>query len=436
MTTYWPDPDFDRPGSGPRNNDEPAPATALPGLHRYPGPTAPSADPGVADHSPSAFFDAPADEAADEDPPSRPAGAGSPNRLLARVIVLQALGVAVLVAIDRPAEAVLVTAAMLPAVVAMSLVTFRSQTLGSWMAIWLSWRKRRRLAAAISAEGDPINPLWLLNRRLSIGTIRGFRHTELGVLQFDRTWVSAIWVTDGPQAAGPQPADGLTALLALAPSTAPGTTLYAVLQQSTTDLGAGPRAQMTAWLSVRADPLTAMPAAEALAAVPAMLRSEVRRLLRHTDHGVLKLMPLDRSDLLSALAASTEVPLAPSASAVESVSESWHLWHARGRFHHAFLLHPGSRCPLPALVALAMDIACYDPDAVLTVCIPYPTARRRNRLELPAIRLSHADPVQLTNLSEEIMDALDGEGAATRPLSGRHGPALLATSILAGRRHR
>lgn len=436
MTTYWPDPDSDRPGIDPRDNGWPVPATARPGMHRYPVPTAPSADPRAADRSPSTFFDVPTDEVGDEEEPTGPlAGTGSSNRLLARVIVLQALGVAVLVAIDRPAEAVLVTAAMLPAVVAMSLVTFRSQTLGSWVAIWLSWRKRRRRAAAISAEGDPINPLWLLNRRLSIGAIRGFRHSELGVLQFGRTWVAAIWVTDGPQADGPQ-ADGLTTLLTLAPSPAPGTTLYAVLQQSTTDLGAGPRAQMTAWLSVRADPLAAMPAVEARAAVPAMLRSEVRRLLRHTDHGVLKLMPLDRSDLLSALATSTEVPLAPSATAVESVSESWHLWQARGRFHHAFLLHPGSRCPLPALVSLAMDIACYDPDAVLTICVPYPTARRRNRHELPTIRLSHPDPVQLTNLAEEIMDALDGEGAATRPLSGRHGPALLDTSVLAGRRHR
>jgi hypothetical protein len=79
-----------------------------------------------------------------------------------------------------------------------------------------------------------------------------------------------------------------------------------------------------------------------------------------------------------------------------------------------------------------MDLAGYDPDAVLTVCVPYPSTPRRRSDRLPVARLSHHDPVQLMNLAEEIMDALYGEGAASRPLSGRHGPALLDSSILTG----
>jgi hypothetical protein len=274
----------------------------------------------------------------------------------------------------------------------------------------------------------------LLNRDLSIGSIRGFRHSDLGILQLGRAWVAAAWVTDGPRAA-PDTADGLTTLLNLAPSPAPGTALSAVFQQGTEDLGTGPQQQLTAWLSVRVEPLQAFPPRPALTAVPAMVRTEFRRLQQHTTDGVLKLIPLDRSDLLSALAATTEIPLIPSTTAIETVNESWHLWQARGRFHHAFELRPGTRRPTAVLVALAMDLAGYYPDVMLTICVPYPSTPQRRTDPLPVARLSHHDPILLMNLVEEIMDTLHGEGAATRPLSGRHGPALLSTSILAGPGH-
>jgi hypothetical protein len=366
------------------------------------------------------------------DQPAAPGRARSSTRRIAQVLFLQLACIGVLTVLGRPDEVVLAAAASFPAVLAMSVFTVRSRTFGAWAVIWLSWRRRRRRATAISDEGDPINPLWLLDRNLSIGTIRGFRRSELGVLQLGRSWVVAAWVTDGPRAADPGAADGLTALLDLPPTSTPGTRLYAVLQQCTTDLGSGPQAQLTAWLSLRVEPLTALPPTEALTAVPAMIRSQIRQLLRHSAEGVLKLVPLDRSDLLSALATTTEVPLTPSTTTIETVSESWQLWQARGRFHHAFQVHPGSRRPLGVLVALAMDLAGYDPEAVLTVCIPYPPTPRRGREPLPVMRLSHLDPVRLINLADEIMDALHGEGAATQPLSGRHGPALLESSILAG----
>jgi hypothetical protein len=350
-----------------------------------------------------------------------------------QIILFQLVCIAGVFLFGRAAQSMLVSAAVLPAVLAVSLITVRSRTVAAWLATWVSLRRRRRRVAAISDEGDLVNPLWLLDRRISIGAIRGFRRTELGVLQQGSSWVSAVWVTDGPRAADAHAADGLTSLLALPPSPAPATTLCAVLQQATTDDGTGPRSQLTAWLSVRAEPLAALPPDEALTAVPGLIRAEIRRLLRETSEGVLRLVPLDRSDVLSALAASTEVPLAPSGPRVEEVSESWQLWQARGRFHHAFELRPGKRQPLSVLIAMAMDLAAFDPNAVLTICIPYTARPRWGRHRLPSVRVSHPDPVQVRDLADEIMDALDGAGAAVRPLSGRHGPALLETSILAGR---
>lgn len=365
-------------------------------------------------------------------PQEVPGSGHSSTRRIALVLSAQLVCIVTLTLLGMQDRAVLTAAAVFPAVLALSVVTVGSRTLADWVVVWLSWRRRQRRASYLNDEGDPINPLWLLDRGLSIGSIRGFRHSEVGVLQLGKAWIAAAWVTDGPRATTPGATDGLTALLDLPAAVAPGTTAYAVLQQATTDAGDGSRALMTAWLALRVEPLAALPPAEAVSAVPALIRAELRRLLRHSSDGVLKLVPLDRSDLLSALATTTEVPLTPSATVIETVSESWQLWHARGRFHHAFELSPGMRRPLGMLVALAMDLAGDVPDAVLTVCLPYPPVQRLGRRPLPTLRLSHPDPIRLMNLADEIMDALDSEGAATHPLSGQHGPALLDTSIVAG----
>ncbi|HET9656479.1 MAG TPA: hypothetical protein VFP72_14070 [Kineosporiaceae bacterium] len=439
MTPARPDPRTARGRRSVLPTGPGAAPTDLSGVRLYPPP------PGARDTRRSALeddlrdaaagFDA--DDLAEQDSGDGPVqavpGSGRPaTRRIALVLFVQLICIVTLTLLGQQDKAVLAAAAVFPAVLALSVVTVGSRTFGGWFAVWLSWRRRRRRASHINDEGDPINPLWLLDRGLSIGTIRGFRRTEVGVLQLGKAWIAAAWVTDGPRAATPGAADGLTTLLDFPEAVTPGTTAYAVLQQATTDLGNGPRTLLTAWLALRVEPLTALPPAEAMSAVPALIRAELRRLLRHSSDGVLKLVPLDRSDLLSALAATTEVPLTPSATAIETVSESWQLWHARGRFHHAFEVHPGTRRPLGMLVALAMDMAGDDPDAVLTVCIPYPPVPRRGRRPLPTLRLSHSDPVRLTNLADEIMDALDTEGAATHPMSGQHGPALLDTSIVAG----
>jgi hypothetical protein len=162
-----------------------------------------------------------------------------------------------------------------------------------------------------------------------------------------------------------------------------------------------------------------------------MIRAEVRRLQRLATAAHIKLVPLDRSDLLNALATSTEIPLG-STRPDPPVGESWQAWHARGRFHHSFEVRPGDRRPLPVLVALGLDFASYEADATITVQIPFSDCKRPRRAELPVIRVSHPDKQVAVALAEEIMDAFDREGAATQALTGRHGPALVATSILAG----
>lgn len=364
-----------------------------------------------------------------------PARTAAPNRFAVRVIVLQVLCAVALAATGRLATAVLVTAAMFPVNVALSLVTFRSRPLAAWLVTWLDWRRRRRQARAVSVEGDPVNPLWLLDRQISIGTIRGFRQSELGVLQIGESWVSAVWVTDGPRPPDERAADGLTTLLSLPASPAPGTSLHAVLQQTTTMADGYPNVQMTAWLVIRTEPLAALAPTEAISCVPRLLREEIRRLLKITSHGTLSLLPLDRSDLLSALAATTEVPLDSSPTAVEEVSESWDYWQARGRFHHSFVLDPDEDHSLPLLTALAMDVAA-DSDAVLTISVPLGQLDYRNPASLPSVRVSHYHPESVGALVDEIVYALNSQGASTHALSGRQGPALLDTSILTGRPRR
>lgn len=431
-----PEPDPAAPWAGPAGRrhardrrSRPAPVCGT-GVRLYPPPPDPDAPsrgtPDTLDTTADGFSPFPVTV---ESLPPTPARPRDTTRLIVQVTGLQLLCIAMLSWLNHADRILIATAAVLPAVLALSIITVRSHTFGAWTGIWLSWRRRRRQVATVTNQGDPINPLWLLNRDLSIGSVKGFQHSDLGLLQLDRSWVAAAWATDGPRTAS-SAADGLTTLLDLAPSPAPGTTLYAVLQQAATGHGVDPQQQLTAWLSIRVEPLRAFPPGQALTAVPAMVRAEFRRLQQNTADGVLKLVPLDRSDLLSALTTTTEISLTPSATA-ETVSESWHLWQARGRFHHTFELRPGRRRPMAVLVALAMDLAGYDPDVVLTICIPYPSVPRQRTDPLPVIRLSHHNPVLLMNLAEEITDALHGEGAVTRPLSGRHGPALLSTSILA-----
>lgn len=380
-----------------------------------------------------AAIEADLDVTADDPPgsgrhPVPPLSSGT--RFVVQLMTLQLLCIGVLTLLGHADRALLVTAAVLPALLALSVLTVRSRTVGGWFALWLRWRRRHALARKVSAQGEPVNPLWLLTRRLRIGSVRGFRHSEVGVLHLDRTWVSVAWVTTGPRADAPDAPDGLTALLGLPPSATPGATTFALLQQDVTDLGSGPAPQLSAWISLNVQPLAALEPKLAIGAVPLLTRAEIRHLNQHCADGVLTLVPLDRSDLLQALAMTTEVPLTPSP-ASEPLDESWQLWQARGRFHRAFRLHPGTRHPLPVLVSLAMDLAAQDADCVLTVCVPFVAGRRRLH-ELPVLRVSSPDPTQALDLTDEIMVALEQQGAATAPLSGEHGPALLTTSILAG----
>ncbi len=369
------------------------------------------------------------------DPKQRPAKLASrTDRLVWLLFLLQVVSLPVVVLYAPQQNRFWVSALTLPAAIAV-IVRIRGYSLGDWIRHVVGWAGRQRAIRSARRQGDGINPLSLLNDQLKVGSIQGPWNSDVGVLYDDSGWSSVLWATDGPDRhPHDEAADGLSRILSLPVPAYPAIGLRAVLQQSAPETD-DPSASMlvTAWLVVRVEPLRALPPATAVGAVPALLRSEVRRLMNSTSDGGLALVTLDRDDLVSALAASTQIPLAQDDTELPDFDESWRRWRAFGREHGSFAVRPPSPDRLPEMVELLLDAASLCAGTTVTVSVRFGEESGRLARFPLLVRISHRDDAVVAEITGRLRRALRERGARHRSLDGGQGLALLATSVLAGR---
>jgi hypothetical protein len=292
---------------------------------------------------------------------------------------------------------------------------------------WLHRRSSVRAAARRAAAGrlDKAPEVALPVRVLRTGALVGPQGSEIGVVWGPGGWTSALWVADGAD-------DALARLLALSAPVSPAVRMRSVLQQTSpgpTGPAGGPveAVPLSAWLALHVDPVRAVRAREAVGAVPALLRSEIRSLLDHTRPGAVGLVALDHSDLVDALAASAELPRG--AGGASDAAESWGSWRAAGRAHRSFAVRPGP-VPLATVVELLLDGVTLHPGTTVTVAVRHvgPGARATHPV---TARVSHRDAAVAREVWEKLRRVLGANGVRCRPLGGRQGPALLDTTLLA-----
>ncbi len=296
-----------------------------------------------------------------------------------------------------------------------------------WVALirrLLMRRRRSRLGHKIRGH----NQLTAISPELTSGALPGPHRTEIGVLHDGIGWATALWVTEGPQA-DPENPDPLAALEHLPLPLYPATQQFVVLQQRTPDTGQ--HSQVTAWLSIKVDPLRHLSTRTAVGAVPALLRSELHRLIRSTHDGQLTLTSLDEADLVGALSACTDVPMASGRTAERS-AESWGQWHCSDLTHQSFAVRPPATSDHIVLIAGVLGQAQSVAGSAVTVTLARtPTAGRLAKYPI-VIRVTHANPNQTARLLRDLRRVSRSMGAHTLSLNGNQGPALLHTSVLAG----
>lgn len=398
-------------------------------------------------------------QASAAEPPSDPSdepdsGRGSPtpqltakrSGLVPVLLTIQLAALPVLIAVFGTLPTGLSLVAWTLPVASLAAVPIRSRHAAQWIAVWARWRRRIRRARRAGTDGVAANPLWVLTPQLRLGGVKGPWSSEIGLLRECTGWTSAVWVTSGDRPPDGPEDDGVTRLFALTPPVSPAVEMRAVLQQSSPETGGHtyPAAVVSAWLVLHVDPLRVMPPREAVGAVPALLRSEMRSLLEQTTDGALRLVVLDRSDLVGALAASAEIPLEEAPAGEQAALETWRNWRARGRWHESFLIRPPGPEALPSTVGLLLDGAMLFPGTTVTVCAGYPPpadefadradgpTRRADPFSV-TVRISHRRQATVSEVVDRLQSTLRERGVRPRGLGGLQGPAVLDTSVLAGR---
>jgi hypothetical protein len=180
---------------------------------------------------------------------------------------------------------------------------------------------------------------------------------------------------------------------------------------------------LTAWLVVQVDPVPAIRARDAVGAVPALLRSEMRHLFDLTRPGTVGLVALDHADLVGALAASAEQPRGRGA---HDAKESWGRWHAAGRTHQAFAVRPGD-VPVPSIVDLLLDGVSLRPGTTVTVAVRHEPGTRWP----VTARVSHPDAAAVAQVVQRLRAELADRRVRTHGLAGHQGIAVVGTTLLA-----
>jgi hypothetical protein len=344
------------------------------------------------------------------------------------VLALEVLAVPAAALLAPPAVRLAATLAALAVVVLLTTVPVAGLPVTGWSltaARWLVRRSRVRHAGrrAAAAPVGSVPPVAVPLPDVVSGALVGPRRSEIGVLWSPGGWTSALYLAD----------DGLDAverLLGLTASASGAVRLRSVLQQRSpaggrTDPVAPDVLPLSAWLVVQVDPMPVVRAREAVGAVPALLRSEVRALFDHTRPGAVGLVALDHADLLDALAATAEHPRHTSRG--PDADESWTTWRAAGRVHQAFAVRR-DRLPPAAVVDLLLDGVTLRPGSTVTVAV-----RHDPGLRWPVVaRVSHPDPAAAAEVGRQLRRALAAQGVRSRGLAGRQGVALLDTTLLAG----
>ncbi len=310
---------------------------------------------------------------------------------------------------------------------ALALVPIGHRPLAAWVTLLRRWLSRRRRMQPIN-RNPQVLPLTAISPELSTGSIPGPHRSEIGILHDGVGWATALWVTEGPRA-DPENPDPLGALWQLPMPLYPATRHHVVLQQCAPLDGQSPQA--TAWLAIKVDPMRHLTTRAAVGAVPALLRSELHRVIRSTHTGLLTLMALDRRDLVGALAASTELPLDP-LEGFEDTSENWTEWSARGRHHHCFAVRASDADAPMGLVGALLNQAQSVAGSTVTITIARESEVGRLADFPIMVRVSHPAPGRSTRLARDLRRVSRQLGGRVRSLHGNQGPALLHTSVLAG----
>ncbi len=319
---------------------------------------------------------------------------------------------------------------------------WQGRGLAHWTFVLWFWLGRRRNLRRAAKSEQQSDALGILNPRIQLGAVAGPQSSEIGLVHEATGWATTLWVTDGPYAAE-QPVDeqheetdGLTRMLSLPVPQSKSVHLQALLQQSSAG-GAEGQMTVTAWLTLHADPLRTLSPKDAVGAVPALLRNEVRRLMNSTRDGRLTLVSLDRGDLLGALSASAELPVVaegiggstpdvPS----EPPRETWRQWHAHGRWHESFAVAPAAG-DFTALIGLLLNGAGRARGTTVTVAVRY-GIRSGWLAQFPlTVRVSHSQTQATAAIAAELQKFARERGAKCRAMDGLAGPAALSTSVLA-----
>lgn len=360
------------------------------------------------------------------DPPT----AGRRDGFVRALLTLEVLLLPAVLVVPPP-HRLLTTSIVLGATLVLAAVPVHGLPATDWGLVWMRWLRRRSVVRRLTATASSSPPGSLPEvgvpvRAFVSGSLVGPRRSEIGVLWSPGGWTGALYVADDG-------ADALARLLALPAAASGAVRLRSVLQQrSQADAPVDPSPSgppgpsvlpLSAWLVLQVDPVPAIRARDAVGAVPALLRSEMRILFDHTRPGAVGLVALDHADLVDALAASAEQPGGRGAS---DAHESWSRWRAAGRAHHAFAVESGD-VPLPEVVDLLLDGVSLRPGTTVTVSVRHEPGAR-----WPVIaRISHPQAEAVADVGQRLRAALAHQQVRTRGLGGRQGLALLGTTLLA-----
>jgi hypothetical protein len=376
------------------------------------------------------------DEQARPEASRRPAVQPSPKtRLLVGILLIQLACLPLVARYGPPDPWTLVGLMVIPGLAVA--IPVRGRSISTQVRDFLRWIQRRGAMRSARRSGEAANPLLVLDQEITVGEMKGPWGSQVGVTFTGKSWSSVLWASDGPGdlTEDPNKSDGISRILDFGSPNHRAASVHTIVQQSSPS-EQDPSADVlaSAWLVVKVDPVQVLTPECAINAVPALLRNEVRHLMRHADTMNVSLVALNLDDLVSALMASSEITPATESDQVE-LNESWRGWRACGRFHQCLMVRPPSADRIAATANLLLDAATLCPGTTVTVAVRRDADSQRPKSYPITVRISHWDEAVVAEIMSRISRALKDRGARSRGLSGRQAKGFLATTLLGHRAH-